>query len=82
MLNDIGEAAVERNKRAPFRDCGFEQALVRNASQLLIASEHHVVTGVSQNRSYRIWNVLVELDRSHAYAAGKGTIVSRARSAA
>jgi hypothetical protein len=32
---------------------------------LLVASERDVVTGFTENRRYRIGNVLVELDRGH-----------------
>ncbi len=39
--------------------------LVGNANELLIPRERHVVARLSENRSYGIWNVLVELHRSH-----------------
>ena len=42
----------------------------------------HVVASLPENCSHRVWNILVELDRGHGYAAGMGTMVSRARSAA
>jgi hypothetical protein len=40
------------------------------------------VAGLPENRRHRIRNILIELDRGHDYAAGIGTIVSRASSAA
>jgi hypothetical protein len=40
------------------------------------------VAGLPENRSHGIGYILIELDRGHAYAAGTGTIVSRASSAA
>lgn len=82
MLNDIGEATIERNQDAAFTGRGDEQLVIRNTGQLLITRQGHVVACLTKSRPHRVGNVLIELDRWHDYAAGIGTIVSRARSAA
>lgn len=82
MLNDVGEAAIERNQRTAFAGRCCEQLIIGNTGQLLVTSERHVVAGLPENRPDRVRNVLIEFDRRHDYAAGTGTIVSRASSAA
>lgn len=82
MLDDVGETAVERYQGATFGRRCREQPFVRHADQLLIASERHVMTRLAENRPDGIGKVLVQLERGHDYAAGTGTIVSRASSAA
>jgi hypothetical protein len=57
-------------------------AVIRNAGQLLITSNRDIVAGFPENCPDGVRNVLIELDRGHSYAAGIGTIVSRAKSAA
>lgn len=75
-------AAIERHEDPALCCRGCQQTLVWRAGQLLITRKRHVVTGIPENRPDGIGNILVELDRSHSYAAGMGTIVSRASSAA
>jgi len=82
MLNHVGEAAIERYQYALFACRRRQHLVVGNTSQLLVASERHVVAGLPENRPNRVRNILIELDRRHDYAAGIGTIVSRASSAA
>jgi hypothetical protein len=82
MLDDVGESAIERNQRPAFTGCCSEQPIVRNARELLVPSKDYVVARGPKNGSDRIGNVLIELHSRHDYAAGIGTIASRARSAA
>ena len=82
MLNDVGETAIERNQCTAFAGRCREQLIVGDTGQLLVTSERHVVAGLPENRPDRVRNVLIEFDRRHDYAAGIGTIVSRASSAA
>lgn len=82
MLDDIRQAAIERHQNAAFTRSDRQQLIVGDAAQSLLAGQSHVVAGLPKNRSYGIRNILIELDRRHSYAAGMGTIVSRARSAA
>ena len=82
MLNDIREPPIERNQDTAFTRRCSEQPVVWNTGELLITSKRHVVARLPQNRPHRVGNVLIEFDRRHHYAAGIGTIVSRARSAA
>jgi hypothetical protein len=82
MLNDIRESTVERHQHTAFGRGHSEQPIVRNAGQLLITGNRDIVAGFPQKRPDGVRYVLIELDRGHSYAAGIGTIVSRARSAA
>ena len=82
MLNDIGESTIEGNEDTAFGGGDGEQPIIRNARQLLVTSKHYVVASFPENRPDRVRNVLIELNRWHGYAAGIGTIVSRAKSAA
>ena len=82
MLNHIREATIDRHERTAFRSCGAEEPIIRNTRQMFVTSECHIVAGLPENRPDRVRDVLIELDRRHRYAAGIGTIVSRASSAA
>jgi hypothetical protein len=82
MLNNVCESSIERDQHAAFAACDSQHVFVGSTGQLLVASESHVVPRVAENRAQRVWDILIELQERHAYAAGKGTIVSRASSAA
>ncbi len=82
MLNDAGETAIERHQDTPLAGGRCKQLVVGGTCELLITGEGDVVPGFSKNHPDRVGNVLIELDRWHDYAAGMGTIVSRASSAA
>jgi len=82
VLNHIRESTVERHQHTAFGSGHREQPVIRNASQLLITSNRGIVASVPENRPDGVRYVLIELDRWHSYAAGMGTIVSRAKSAA
>jgi len=82
MLNHVGEAAIERHQYTAFACRRRKHLVVGNTGKVLVASERHVVAGLPENRPNRVRNILIELDRRHDYAAGIGTIVSRASSAA
>lgn len=82
MVDDVGEPAIKRDEDAALAGRYPQQCLVWSTDQALFAGEHDIVTGLAENRSQRVWNVLIELDRGHIYAAGIGTMVSRASSAA
>jgi hypothetical protein len=56
--------------------------IVGSADEVLFTSKCDIVTGLPERRPDGVGNVLVEFDRGHAYAAGIGTMVSRASSAA
>ena len=82
MLNDIGESTIERDQHAAFGHGHSEQPIIRSTCQLLVPSNHYIVTSIPKNRPNRVRNILIKFDRWHSYAAGIGTIVSRAKSAA
>ena len=82
MLDDVRESTIERNQHTAFVGRRGEDAVIGNAVKLLIPRERHIVTGLAENCPNRIRNILIELDRRHDYAAGIGTMVSRASSAA
>ena len=82
MLDDVGEPAIERNEYAVFACRHRSKSIVGSADELLIPSECYVVAGLAERRPNGVGNVLIELDRGHSYAAGIGTMVSRASSAA
>ena len=82
MLNDIREPTIEGNQHTAFTRRCTEQPVIRNTGQLFVTSKGDVVAGLPENCAHRVGNVLIEFDRRHDYAAGIGTIVSRARSAA
>lgn len=82
MLNDVAKTTIERYEDAALASGDREDSMIGNTNQLFVTSECHVVAGLPENRSHGIGYILIELDRGHAYAAGTGTIVSRASSAA
>jgi hypothetical protein len=82
VLDDIREAAIERYERPALRRGDGQQTFIGRAGELLVTGERNVVARISENRPDGIRDVLVELHRGHSYAAGIGTIVSRASSAA
>jgi hypothetical protein len=82
VLNHIRESTIKGHQHTPFGSGHREQPVIGNASQSLITSRHGIVASVPENRPDGVRYVLIELDRWHRYAAGMGTIVSRAKSAA
>ena len=82
MLNDIAEAAIERHQHAAFACRDREEPIIGNTGQLFVTSKCHIMASLTESRPNRVGNVLIELDRRHDYAAGIGTMVSRASSAA
>ena len=82
MLDHVGEATIERDQHAAFARRDSEQSIIGNANELLFTSKCHVVARLPEHRPDRVGDVLIELDRRHVYAAGIGTMVSRASSAA
>lgn len=82
MLNDVGEATIKRHQHAAFTGRCDEELVIRRISQFFIVRQGHVVARLPKDRPHRVGNVFIALDRWHDYAAGIGTIVSRARSAA
>ena len=49
MLNDIGESTIEGNEDTAFGGGDGEQAIIRNACQLLVTSKHYIVAGFPEN---------------------------------
>ena len=82
MLDHVGEAAIERDENAPFARRHREKSIVGNTDELLFTSKRDIVASLPEHRPNQVGDVLIELDRGHVYAAGIGTIVSRASSAA
>ena len=82
MLDHVGEAAIERDQNAAFACCHREKSIVGSAHELFVASKCDIVAGLAERCPNGVRYVLVEFDRGHAYAAGIGTMVSRASSAA
>ena len=82
MLDHVGEAAIERDQNPAFARRDSEQSIVGSAHELLFTSECDIMSGLPEHRPDRVGDVLIELDRRHVYAAGIGTMVSRASSAA
>lgn len=82
MLDDVAEAAVEGHQHAAFARRNRKHSFIGDTRQLLVPSKRHIVTTLAENHPNRVRNILVELDGGYGYAAGIGTMVSRARSAA
>jgi hypothetical protein len=59
MLDDAGEAAIERHQHATFACRYRQELLVGSTSELLVASEGDIVAGLSQRRPDRVGDVLI-----------------------
>ncbi len=82
MPKDIRKVAIERDEYSVLSAGDRQNPIVVRAGELLVAGERGVVAVLAENDAHRVWNVLVQLDARHGYAAEIGTIRSRASSAA
>jgi hypothetical protein len=65
MLNDVCEPPIERDQDTALCGSHGQQPLVCHTSQLLISRKSHVVTERTEDRPYRVRDVLIELDAGH-----------------
>jgi len=82
MPEDVCEVTIKRDEDTVFSVGHRQNPIVIDSSEPLVAGQCGVVTVLAKNDADGVGNVLVQLDARHGYAAGIGTIRSRASSAA
>ena len=81
MAEDVGEVPVKRDQHTTLGAGHGEHVVIHGADELLIPRECDVVPRLTEDRTNRVWDVLVQLYGGHDYAV-ISTMLSRASSAA